>query len=273
VSTSAAPSLRAAYDAASATWDRGPSLVYARLTEALLDRAPAGLTGWRVLDLGSGSGTAASIVRGRGGRPVGLDGSLGMVRATRAAGTPSVQGDAVSLPFSRAGFDLVVAGFVLNHLDDPAGALREVCRVLRPRGLLLASSFAAGPEHAVKGVVDEQAVEMGWRPPPWYLHLKNGLARQVADPDAVAAMARSAGFSSAEATIDVVDLAGLDPTALVEYRLGMGSLAEFAGTLSPDQRAGLVVRAVDRLGPRPEPLRPAVLMLRAFAPGAPSPPA
>jgi ubiquinone/menaquinone biosynthesis C-methylase UbiE len=256
-------SSRAAYDAASATWDRGPSVVYARLAEALLDRAPD-LAGRRVLDVGSGSGAASTIVRRRGGHPVAIDESIGMARASNQAGTPSVQGDAGSLPFGGAAFDVVVAAFVVNHLDDPVAALREANRVLRPGGVLLASTFAAGPDHAAKAVVDATAADLGWRPPPWYQHFKAVLADRVADPDAVAAMARRAGFARADATVNVVDVGRLDPVALVEYRLGMGSLAEFAAELPAADRAALVARAVERLGPEPDPLRPEVLLLSAW---------
>jgi SAM-dependent methyltransferase len=270
MSLTSGASSRAAYDAASATWDAGPNIVYSRLAEALLDEAPGDLAGRRVLDLGSGSGAASSIVRRRGGHPVGIDESIGMARATHHRRAPAVQGDAGSLPFRRACFDIVVAAFLLNHLDEPEVALREAHRVLRPGGLLLASTFAAGPDHAVKAVVDELSAELGWRPPPWYRHFKAVLGLRVADPGPVAAITRAAGFARADATVRIVDLGQLDPVTLVEYRLGMGSLAEFAGGLPAAERAALVARAAERIGPRPGPLRPAVMVLSAVTPGGPT---
>jgi SAM-dependent methyltransferase len=263
-------SSRAAYDAASATWDQGPSVVYARLAEALLDEVSGDLAGRRVLDFGSGSGAASTIVRRRGGHPVGIDESIGMARATGHLGTPAVQGDAGALPFARGSFDIVVAAFLINHLDDPSVALREANRVLRPGGVLLASTFATGPDHAVKAVVDELAADLGWRPPPWYRHFKAVLGNRVAEPGPVAAMTRAAGFARAEAVVRIVDVGHLDPVTLVEYRLGMGSLAEFAGGLPAADRAALVARAAERIGPRPEPLRPAMMTLRAVTAGGPT---
>ena len=69
-----------------------------------------------------------------------------------------------------------------------------------------------------------------------------------------------------------VDVGPLEADALVEYRLGMGSLAEFVNELTAAERDRLVATAVERLGARPEPLRPAVMMLTAVAPPAPRPP-
>lgn len=42
------------------------------------------------------------------------------------------------LPFSDTAFDIVLCEQVLEHLDDPGAALREIARVLRPGGLLVA---------------------------------------------------------------------------------------------------------------------------------------
>lgn len=49
-----------------------------------------------------------------------------------------VQGDAMALPFADGSFDLTTCQTVLIHLADPKGALREMMRVTRPGGLVLA---------------------------------------------------------------------------------------------------------------------------------------
>lgn len=48
-----------------------------------------------------------------------------------------VRGDAMSLAFADASFDLVTCQTVLIHLKDPKGAIREMMRVARPGGLVL----------------------------------------------------------------------------------------------------------------------------------------
>lgn len=42
-----------------------------------------------------------------------------------------------SMPFESASFDLIFCEYVVEHLDDPAGAFREMQRVLKPGGRLL----------------------------------------------------------------------------------------------------------------------------------------
>lgn len=48
-----------------------------------------------------------------------------------------VEAGAESLPFDGAGFDTVVGGFILCSIPDPAAALAEIARVLRPGGRYL----------------------------------------------------------------------------------------------------------------------------------------
>lgn len=49
----------------------------------------------------------------------------------------AVQADAQALPFADASFDLVTCQTVLMHLPRPEQALAEMCRVLRPGGVIL----------------------------------------------------------------------------------------------------------------------------------------
>jgi SAM-dependent methyltransferase len=46
----------------------------------------------------------------------------------------AVRADIAALPFSSACFDIVISRSVVEHLDDPARAFRELSRVLRPGG-------------------------------------------------------------------------------------------------------------------------------------------
>jgi ubiquinone/menaquinone biosynthesis C-methylase UbiE len=258
--------MRDAYDAASAAWGEGPQIVYGTLATALVAEAGVDLAGRRILDLGAGTGAVSSVLAEGGGLPIALDASLGMARTTSAAGVPSVAGTATSLPYAAGSFDLVVGAFVLNHLAEPAHALSEVRRVLAPGGRFLASTFGVAPDHPVKAAVDEAAQAVGWRPPEWYEPFKTEFAARVADPKVVRAMAENAGFTPVTADARHVDLGPMAPIALVEYRLGMATLAGFAATLTSAERAAVVADAVARMGTNPPPLRPVVVFLSADVP-------
>jgi ubiquinone/menaquinone biosynthesis C-methylase UbiE len=49
------------------------------------------------------------------------------------------KGNAQSLPFATASFDKVICSEVLEHLQDPDIALKEIARVLKPGGRALIS--------------------------------------------------------------------------------------------------------------------------------------
>jgi ubiquinone/menaquinone biosynthesis C-methylase UbiE len=65
--------------------------------------------------------------------------------ADRGAEVAHVQGDARRLPFDAGRFDTVVCTFVLCTVPDPACAVREMARVLRPGGRLLFLEHVAAP--------------------------------------------------------------------------------------------------------------------------------
>jgi len=96
---------------------------------------PALLEGRPLLDLGTGD---AATIRGLTGLVVGVDASELALRAAR--GGRLAAGRAEQLPFRDGAFAVVVAGDLFHHLDDDglAAVLREVRRVLRPDGVLVA---------------------------------------------------------------------------------------------------------------------------------------
>jgi ubiquinone/menaquinone biosynthesis C-methylase UbiE len=112
-----------------------------------LNLPPGGIA----LDVGCGPGNVtASLARamGRGGLAVGLDVSEAMLaRAVRAEAGPQVgflRADAQRLPLRDATVDAVVSIAALQHIPDPAAALVEMTRVLRPGGRLAVMVPTAG---------------------------------------------------------------------------------------------------------------------------------
>ncbi len=106
--------------------------------------------GDRVLDVGCGSGVllpALGELVTPGGEVIGLDYAQPLLDAARerlegtstAAVVTLVQGDAHQLPFEDAAFDAAHVERVLIHLEDADKALREIRRVVRPGGWVVAA--------------------------------------------------------------------------------------------------------------------------------------
>jgi len=113
-------------------------------TRHVFEQAGLG-AGMSVLDVGSGAGDVAFLVRemvGPEGKVVGTDRAAEAIQRAheRAAAlgysnVTFVQGDPVEMPVEQA-FDAVVGRFVLMYYPNPAEALRRLARHLRPGGII-----------------------------------------------------------------------------------------------------------------------------------------
>ncbi len=146
------------FAAHAANWDELRAL---HLPEERVEAAIAELVGpaplYAVLDLGTGTGRMLELLAPRADRAVGVDQSPQMLAVARArlekAGLRNVQlrqGDIYALPVERDSYDLVVIHQVLHYLDDPARAIREAARALRPSGRLLIVDFAPHNEESLR---------------------------------------------------------------------------------------------------------------------------
>jgi SAM-dependent methyltransferase len=96
--------------------------------------------GSRVLDAAVGLGQLAGRMAARGYTVFGIDSAIEAAHHARhVAGIASVVGDLTRLPFRNGAVDGVTTGETLEHLDDDAGAAREIARVVRADGLVVAT--------------------------------------------------------------------------------------------------------------------------------------
>lgn len=104
---------------------------------------PAARPGALLVDVGCGAGLLAPHLAGKGYRHVGVDlvGSALAQAATRGVGP--LRADAAALPLPDGCADVVAAGELLEHVPDLTGTVAEVCRVLRPGGLLVLDTLNA----------------------------------------------------------------------------------------------------------------------------------
>lgn len=106
--------------------------------------------GSKVLDVGCNSGEFMKILRdGKGCDVVGVDISTNALKLARKKKLKVYNATAEKLPFPDQSFDAVIMREVLVHIHEPVKALKEIRRVLRPKGFLLGSAPHANLEKMV----------------------------------------------------------------------------------------------------------------------------
>jgi ubiquinone/menaquinone biosynthesis C-methylase UbiE/DNA-binding transcriptional ArsR family regulator len=114
------------------------------------------------LDLGTGTGRILEVFAPRSQRGLGIDSSREMLAVARVNLARSAdsrhlavrQGDLYNLPLPDACSDFITLHLVLHYLTDPAAAIREAARVLKPGGRLIAVDFAP---HDVESLREQHA--------------------------------------------------------------------------------------------------------------------
>lgn len=115
------------------------SFLYRRTNELTLGKVAVN-KGESVLDIGCGRASEMVMLAQEGGRCIGLEPSTTMLSLARQNITPEgidaclIQGSAEHLPFRDDSFDKVICKGAIDHFPQPALAIEEMARILKPRG-------------------------------------------------------------------------------------------------------------------------------------------
>lgn len=157
--------------------------------------------GASLLDVGCGGGFLSNALGEKDFTVTGLDISadslLVAARHDRTGRVRYVHGDAYALPFPDHSFRVVTAMDFLEHVEDPARAIREISRVLQPGGLFFYHTFNRNP---IAGLVVIKVVEWLVANTPKHMHLY----RMFLKPREVALYCRENGM-------EVQEVVGLRP--------------------------------------------------------------
>lgn len=97
-----------------------------------------------LVDLACGGGLMGPHVARLGYRHIGVDIGLRGLEIAREHGVTPVRASVLAVPLADGCADVVLAGEILEHVEDDVGVLAECARLLRPGGTLVLDALAAG---------------------------------------------------------------------------------------------------------------------------------
>lgn len=116
-----------------------------------------------ILDLGCGTGILTVQLSGLCDKVIGVDSSQNMIdKAKEQFGNIEFMVcDALALPFENK-FDVVFSNAVFHWINDHSLLLKNICRVLKPQGILVCEFGASGNIATIENAFENACIEMGY---------------------------------------------------------------------------------------------------------------
>lgn len=193
-----------------------PDFIVARLDQIVSGFAPYRETN-SFLDIGSGGGSLLEAAKRAGWQAEGVEVSRTAVEHVRGLGFEVHWGELEGASYPSGHFDVVTASEVIEHVADPVSMLKEVTRILRPGGLLWATTpHGRGVGARVMGLEWENVI------PPNHLQLFSSLG--------VKTLLRRAGFHRTR-----VMTQGMNPFQIMQSLRGKRPSGQSAGAAALEE--------------------------------------
>jgi SAM-dependent methyltransferase len=222
--------------------------VFAPWAQVLLEIVPP-RPGDAVLDLATGPGTVARPAAqkaGPSGRVTGVDLSSAMLDIARSfAAEPDsapieyIESPATAMPLKDASFDRAYCQQGLQHMSDPAAALAEVKRLLKPGGRLAVAIWQQSPFSLFRQVVSNLNIPAEGAQPSTFGR----------EPAELSAALQQAGFTNVEVqTRQLVSVLGGGRPEALEVGIATSTGAGWQ-SLSAEQQARIRAALAEALQP------------------------
>jgi SAM-dependent methyltransferase len=204
-------------------------------------------SGMRVLDVGCGPGALAERLVERLGSELvsAADPSDPFVAACaeRLPGAEVRRADAEQLPWEDGSFDAALAQLVVNFMRDPHAGVAEMCRVVRPGGIVAACTWDYGDGMQMLRVFWDAARAVDPGAPDEARAMRFRTAGELED------LWRAVGLDDVETGPLVVETTYADFDDFWQpLTLGVGPAGAYCASLEPRQREALRDEVFVRLG-------------------------
>ena len=182
--------------------------------------------------IGTGAGVVAAALRPDRSGLTQLDPSPAMASA---AGADVLTGE--TLPLAEGAHDLIVSTLLMHLANDPVGQLIQMCRALKPDGLMLAAMFGGQTLHELRTSLAEAEVEC-----------EGGLSPRVAPMAEIrdlGGLLQRAGFAMPVADAERLTVTYATPLHLMRELRAMGETNILTARRRESMRRATLTRACE----------------------------